>query len=327
MSALPVAAIVLGLAALVWSADRFVDGAGAAARLLGVPPLLVGMVVVGFGTSAPELAVSTFAAVGGNASIALGNAFGSNTCNIALILGVCALLRPLPFGRAAIVREMPLLLVATLLAWFWLRDDALSRSEALLMLAAFAALLGVSSAAALRERRAAPAAGADGATALRRPAAAAARLVAGLAGLVLSSKALVWGAVGIARALGVSDLLVGLTIVAIGTSLPELASSVAAACKGESDIAVGNIIGSNLFNTLVVVGFAGSIAPIGDVPEAVLARDVPVAAAFTLLLFLFGVVPLSRRRAVSLRPWQGAILLLGYLVYTAWIVRGETGAA
>ena len=146
-------------------------------------------------------------------------------------------------------------------------------------------------------------------------------------GLVLSSKALVWGAVGIARALGVSDLLVGLTIVAIGTSLPELASSVAAACKGESDIAVGNIIGSNLFNTLVVVGFAGSIAPIGDVPEAVLARDVPVAAAFTLLLFLFGVVPLSRRRAVSLRPWQGAILLLGYLIYSAWIVRGETGTA
>lgn len=327
MNALPFAAIVLGLAALVWSANRFVDGASAAARLLGVPPLLVGMVVVGFGTSAPELAVSAFAAAGGNASIALGNAFGSNTCNIALILGVCTLLRPLPFDRAAIVREMPMLGVATLLAWFWLRDGALSRIEALLMLAAFTMMLASSSAAGLREHRSGGTAAPDGETAALRPAAAAVRLAAGLAGLVLSSKALVWGAVGIAHTLGVSDLLVGLTIVAVGTSLPELASSVAAACKGEADIAVGNIIGSNLFNTLVVVGLAGAIAPIGHVPEAVFARDVPVAAAFTLMLFLFGAVPLLRRRPASLRRWQGAVLLLGYLAYTAWLVRAEAGAA
>ncbi|MBQ9726033.1 MAG: hypothetical protein IJV65_00820, partial [Kiritimatiellae bacterium] len=137
--ALQVAAVLFGLAALVWSADRFVDGASAAARLLGVPPLLVGMVVVGFGTSAPELTVSAFAAAGGNPSIALGNAFGSNICNVALILGLCALLRPVPVGRAAAVREIPFVLSATAVAWLLLRDDALGRGEALLMLAVFAA--------------------------------------------------------------------------------------------------------------------------------------------------------------------------------------------
>ncbi len=327
-TALQIAAVVLGLAALVWSADRFVDGASATARLLGVPPLLVGMVVVGFGTSAPELTVSAFAAAGGNPSIALGNAFGSNICNIALILGVCAAIRATPFGRPAVVRETPLLLLATALAGFCLHDDALTRAESFLMLGAFAALLAVSSVAGVRERRAGGGENAGSpAPAPTSPAAAAWRLAIGLAGLVLSSKALVWGAVGVARALGVSDLLVGLTVVAVGTSLPELASSVAAARKGESDIAVGNVIGSNLFNTLAVTGLAGAIAPIADVPEAVRTRDLPVTAAFTAALFLFGLVPLLRRRPASLRRWQGALLLLGYLAYTAWLVRSETGGA
>ena len=155
--ALRIAAVVLGLGALVWSADRFVDGASAAARLLGVPPLLVGMVVVGFGTSAPELTVSALAAAGGNPALALGNAFGSNVCNIALILGLCAVLRPIPVGRAAVVREIPFVLVATFVAGWLLWDDSLSRGEALALLAVFSALLAVSSVLGIRSEGADPA--------------------------------------------------------------------------------------------------------------------------------------------------------------------------
>lgn len=321
---LQLAAIVLGLAALVWSADRFVDGAAATARMLGVPSLLVGMVVVGFGTSAPELTVSAFAAAGGNSSIALGNAFGSNICNIALILGVCAALRPIPVGRAALVREIPFVLLATGVAGRALLDDALGRGEAFALLAVFAVLLGVSS--VLGVRSGGTAAPADEPRPMR-PSAAVSWLVLGLAGLVLSSRALVWGAVGVARALGVSDLLIGLTVVAVGTSLPELASSVAATLRGENDLAVGNVIGSNLFNTLAVVGLAGAIAPLGDVPDAVRHRDLPVTAGFTLALLLFGAVPLLRRRPASLRRWQGALLLSGYVAYAVWILCDETGAA
>lgn len=326
--ALRIAAVVLGLGALVWSADRFVDGASAAARLLGVPPLLVGMVVVGFGTSAPELTVSALAAADGNPALALGNAFGSNICNIALILGLCAALRPIPVGRAAVVREIPFVLVATFVAGWLLWDDSLSRGEALALLAVFSALLAVSSVLGIRSEGADPAGqAAAGPPRALSPAAAALWLLLGLAGLVLSSRALVWGAVGVARALGVSDLLIGLTVVAVGTSLPELASSVAATLRGENDLAVGNVIGSNLFNTLAVVGLAGVIAPLGNVPDAVRLRDLPVTAAFTLALLLFGAFPLLRRRAASLRRWQGALLLLGYAAYTAWLVRAETGAA
>ena len=323
---LQAAAVLLGLAALVWSADRFVDGAAAAARLLGVPPMLVGMVVVGFGTSAPELSVSAFAAAEGNPSIALGNAFGSNACNVALILGLCALMRPVPLGRAAAVREIPLVLASTVVAWLLLRDDALSRGESVLMLAVFAAFLAVSAVMGVRGGGGADAAAAPDASPPMRPAAAAWRLAAGLVVLVVSSKALVWGAAGVARALGVSDLLVGLTVVAVGTSLPELASSVAATMRGENDLAVGNVIGSNLFNTLAVVGLAGAIAPLHDVPDAVRFRDLPATFAFTAALWLFALAR-RRGRGGAIPRAGGALLLAGYLVYVALLLRAETGAA
>jgi cation:H+ antiporter len=317
--ALPVLAVVAGLAALVWSADRFVDGAAASARLLGVPALLVGMVVVGFGTSAPELTVSAISAWRGNSSIALGNAWGSNICNIALILGVAAAIRPLAIRREALRFDLPILLGTTILAWVLLADDTLSRADAIVLLAAFAAWLGASVRRAVRGGRA-PEDDPPGAKFSGR--AAAFWTVAGLVVLVASSRVLVWGATELARALGVSDLVIGLTVVAVGTSLPELASSIAAARKGEDDLAVGNVIGSNLFNTLAVVGLAGAIRPMDAIDPAVYGRDIKWAFLLTGSLLLVLPFPFVYVRAAERRIERpgGLILLVLYAAYLAMLV-------
>ena len=319
---LSVLAVTAGLAALVWSADRFVDGAAATARLLGVPALLVGMVVIGFGTSAPELTVSAISSWRGNSSIALGNAWGSNICNVALILGVAAAIRPLVVRRSALRFDLPILFVTTALAWFLLADGTVSRADAWILLAAFAAWLGASVRRALRGDRTPDAAAQapDGGLSGR---AAAFWTVAGLVVLVGSSRLLVWGATELARAVGVSDLMIGLTVVAVGTSLPELASSIAAARKGEDDLAVGNVIGSNLFNTLAVVGLAGAIRPMDAIDPAVHGRDVPWAFLLTgTLLFLLpfpnGFTKTAQRR---LERAGGLFLLVLYAAYLALLVR------
>lgn len=257
-------AVIIGLALLVWSADRFVDGAAASAGHFGMPPLLIGMVIVGFGTSAPEMVVSVLAAVQGNPGIALGNAYGSNITNIALILGITALISPIAIQPQIIRREMPVLLAVTVLAVWQLWDGYLSFADGIVLSATLVLLMGWTTLRSMKGSDnfardiADELADSDNKIPLRR---ALFWLVLGLAILILSSRLLVWGAVVIAQALGVSDLIIGLTVVAIGTSLPELASSVIAARKGEHDIAVGNIIGSNLFNTLAVVGLAAAIHP------------------------------------------------------------------
>ncbi|MBQ9578275.1 MAG: calcium/sodium antiporter, partial [Ottowia sp.] len=281
---LPFAAVIAGLVLLVWSADRFVDGSAGTARHFGMPPLLIGMVIVGFGTSAPEMVVSALAAWQGNAGIALGNAYGSNICNIALILGVTALISPIAVRSQVLRKELPLLAAVTALAAWQLADGMVSRADAAVLLVVFAVLVGWSIWQGVRQGDDALAddvAQAPGAIPLGR---AVFWMLAGLVLLVASSRLLVWGAVEIARAFGVGDVIIGLTIVAVGTSLPELASSVIAARKGEHDIALGNVIGSNLFNTLAVVGIAGAIAPL-PVEPAVLQRDAVVMAALTLALF------------------------------------------
>ena len=316
-----IAAVVLGLAALVWSADRFVDGAAASARLLGVPPLLVGMVVVGFGTSAPELTVSALSAWQGSSAIALGNAWGSNICNIALILGLTAAIAPVAVQREALRFDLPVLLAATALSWALVRDGGVSRANAWILLGVFAAWLVGSCLLAVRTKRGAAAADAPGGGLSGRMAAF--WTLAGLAVLVASSRALVWGAVELAQALGVSDLVIGLTVVAVGTSLPELASSVAAARKGADDLAVGNVIGSNLFNTLAVVGLAGAIRPMPETDPAIVARDIPAAFALTvvLLLFAFGLPRRGGGRDGRIPRWGGALLLAFYAAYMARVVR------
>lgn len=312
-------AVVVGLVVLVWSAERFIDGAVGTARHYGMSPLLIGMLIVGFGTSAPEMVVSALAAWQGNPGIALGNAYGSNITNIALILGVTALISPIVVQPNIVRRELPILLAVTALAAWQLADGMLSAMDAVVLLFTLLGVLGWSIFKSMRgkdnmmvdltEELSDP----HNRMGLRR---ALFWLVVGLVMLVLSSRLLVWGAVAIAQSLGVSDLVIGLTVVAIGTSLPELASSVVAARKGEHDIAIGNVIGSNLFNTLAVVGIAGVIHPM-QVAAEVLSRDVLVMSALTVLLLLFA---FSRHGLGRVRRWQGAVLLSAYAGYTLYLL-------
>jgi len=315
---LPVLAAVFSLALLVWSAGRFIDGAAAVAQRFGIPPLLIGMVLVGFGTSAPEMTVSAFAASGGNAGIALGNAYGSNIANIALILGLCALVRPITVHSRVLKQELPLLTAATALTIGLLWDGTLTRFDAWVLLLAFAGLMAWTIREGLARRS--DALGTEVEETLRAhrsPAGRATfRLVIGLLLLILSSRLLVWSAVEIAGGLGVSDLIIGLTVVAVGTSLPELASSILAARKGEDDLALGNILGSNLFNTLAVVGIAGAIRELGTGGE-VLSRDLPVMAFLTLGLF---VVCYGFRGPGRISRLDGALLLATFIGYTLFLV-------
>lgn len=311
-------AIVAGLALLVWSADRFVDGSAVTARHLGMPPLLIGMVVVGFGTSAPEMVVSALAALQGNPGIALGNAYGSNITNIGLILGLTALLSPITVHSQVLRRELPVLLGITVLAGWLLRDSQLTRLDATILLLVFAVMMGLSVWQGMQKNR--DALGMEVAHELVErdmplPRAVTWMLV-GLLLLILSSRLLVWGAVEIATMLGVSDLIIGLTIVAIGTSLPELASSLIAVRKGEHDIALGNVIGSNFFNTLAVVGIAAAINPL-DVDPIVFTRDLGVMTGITLLLFFFA-WNLGRKPS-HIRRMEGAVLLTVFVAYTGYL--------
>lgn len=316
-------AIGIGLLILVWSADKFVDGSAALARHFGVSPLLIGMVIVGFGTSAPEMVVSALASLEGKPGIALGNAYGSNICNIALILGTTALIAPIAVHSQVVRKELPVLIAVTALAAWQLADGEITRMDAFSLIAVFAVLM-VWAVLESRKQKESDALGSETAQELAEHAMTKARaalwIVAGLLLLIASSRMLVWGAISIATQLGVSELVIGLTIVAVGTSLPEFASSVMAARKGEDDIALGNIIGSNLFNTLVVVGLAGLISPI-EVPPEVNSRDIPVMAATTLalLVFCFG---FGGKIGKITRP-KGAILLAGFISYTAWLVAGS----
>jgi cation:H+ antiporter len=315
---LPIAAVIAGLLMLIWSADRFVEGASATARHLAVPPLLVGLVIVGFGTSAPELVVSALAAWQGHPALALGNAWGSNIVNMGLILGVTALIAPIRVRSVVLRKELPLLMAVAALSALLVWDHSLSRANALVLLAAFAALMVWS----IRTARAHAddALAQETATELQAGAMPLPRallwLVLGLLVLVGSSRLLVWGAVDIAQALGISDLVIGLTVLAIGTSLPELAACVAAVRKGEDDIALGNVLGSGLFNTLAVVGLAGAIAPMDVEPDA-LTRDLPVMAGLTVLLFLMG---RGGRGPGRIERREAVLLLTVYAAYTFWLL-------
>ncbi|KFZ31433.1 calcium/sodium:proton antiporter [Pseudidiomarina salinarum] len=316
---LPVVAIVFGLILLVWSADRFIDGAAATAGHLGMPPLLIGMLIIGFGTSAPELVVSVLASVQGNPALALGNAYGSNITNIALVLGLTAVLAPIAVSSQVLKREMPLLLMVTFVAMFPLLDFQITTLEAWFLLAVFATYFGWSIYQGMRGQTDVMTVEVDvelkaHAMPLKR---AIIWLLIGLILLVISSRMLVWGAVDIATALGVSDLVIGLTVVAVGTSLPELASAIAAVRKNEHDLAIGNVIGSNMFNTLAVVGLAGVINPIPLEP-LVLYRDWIAIAILTVLLAIFG---FRRGRPNRINRVHGAIFILCYIGYTIYLLR------
>lgn len=315
---LAILATVVGLAILAWSADKFVLGAAAVARYLGIAPLIIGMLVIGFGTSAPELVVSAFAAANGNPELALGNAFGSNVANIGLVLGVTAVLVPVAVHKGVVRKELPALLAVTALTWILLSDGALSLVDAIILVAALVALIAVAllGAKGNADDELAAEVEAEAVTRALSKRAAWIWLVVGLVVLVASSRLLVWGAVGIAESLGWPDLVIGLTVVAIGTSAPELASAIAAARKGESDLVLGNVIGSNIFNTLGVVGLAGLIAP-ATVSRDIVARDLPVVAGFTVLLVLFALGRLGKGR---INRVEGGVLVLAFVAYTTVVL-------
>ena len=322
---LAVIAVLIGLAILVWSADMFIDGATTLANGLGVPSFLIGVVILGLGTSAPEMVVSVLAALEGSPELALGNAYGSNIMNIALVLGTTALISPIIIHKSIVKRDLPLLLVITILAAWQLRDGQLSQSDGTILLLGLAAVLIFQIVINLRSSRQE-----DKKIASKnnehneehsenkdRQSAGIFRglasLIIGMSILILSSRAIVWGAVELATFWGLSELIIGLTVVAVGTSLPELVASLSAARKGEHDMALGNIIGSNIFNTLGVVGLAALIAPISADP-IILTRDVLAMALLTLLLVVLCVFAYLKKR--SFGRTSGAILLLFFISYS-----------
>ncbi|MEW7985702.1 MAG: calcium/sodium antiporter [Candidatus Thiodiazotropha sp.] len=305
-------AILVGLVVLVWSADRFISGAAALADNLGVSPMLIGLTVVGFGTSAPEVLVSTMASFNGNPGLAIGNAIGSNIANIGLILGFTALLIPLSVHSSVLRREYPLLLTVSAMAFLLMWDGELNQFDGVILVVTLVGVLGWMIYTA-KTGAADPIAGEfDAEIPHDIPThKAIVLLLVGLIFLLLSSRLLVWGASNVASALGVSDVIIGLTIVAIGTSLPELAASITSALKGEDDLAIGNVIGSNLYNLLAVLSIPGLVAPGVYSPE-VMERDLPVMMVLTIFLFFMG-HGLGKQGRIN--RLEGLLLLLCFIGY------------
>jgi len=315
-------AILGGFVALVWGADRFVEGSAATARNLGVSPLIIGLTIVAFGTSAPEMLVSSFAAWAGNGGLSVGNAIGSNITNVALVLGISAIITPLSVHSKILSRELPLLFFTMLLALALILDRHLGRIDGVILLSGLFVLVGWMLGEGMRERRD----GGEKGDALAEEFAeeipegmsmsrAMVWLVIGLIVLLGSARLVVYGASEVARYFGVSDLVIGLTVVALGTSLPELAASVVSALKGEHDIAIGNVVGSNMFNLLGVLALPGLIRP-DDIGDAVLMRDFPVMIGVTLLLW---VKSRGFRDKSKLTRFNGIVLVTVYAVYVAWL--------
>ena len=304
-------AIIVGLVVLVWSADRFVLGAAATASHFGMSPLLIGMTIVSLGTSAPEIFVSLTASLNGSGTLAIGNALGSNIANIGLVLGITALIAPLPIQSRMMRKEIPILLLVTVIAGLVLQDLGISLIDGVIMLICLAVTLFW----LFNENSEEGIGGLDEEEAESMNKLTTKQsifwLVVGLIALMISAKLLVWGAVDVARFFGISELMIGLTIVAIGTSLPELAASVTSALKGHHDIAIGNVVGSNIFNLLAVMPIPGLIA-YTEVQEMALYRDYGTMLLLTLLLiaFIYGF-----RRSKRIGRAAGSILLLAYVSY------------
>lgn len=308
--------LVIGIALIVWGADRLTDGAAALALRLSVTPFVVGLTVVAMGTSAPELCVSLVAAINGSGGLALGNVVGSNIANALLIVGITALVAPMTLKRTTVMRDMPVAVAAGVVLLLLCLDGGIARWEGVLLLVLFVAFLLQTLYQAKRARQANEQGGAeedvDEAVKSMPLWLSIVWIVVGLACLIAGGQVFVNGAVGVAKLLGVSDALVGLTIVAVGTSLPELATSVVAARKGESAMAIGNVIGSNVFNVLLIVGATGVVSPFTT--AGITGVDLVVSAAAVLLLWLFSYTKLQIER------WEGFVLTAAFVAYIAWLI-------
>ena len=312
MSALSAFSFLGGLALLLAGAEIMVRGASSLARAYGIPPLIVGLTIVAFGTSSPELAIATSASLSGNGEIVVGNVLGSNIANVLLILGVAAVVSPLVVTRQLIRNDVPVMIGLSVLAYVFAMDGSIARWEGVVLLVLAAVYTGFLVRAARRRRSASIS---EEKEPPARRATDALLIVGGLVMLVLGSKLLVSGATDIARAMNVSELVIGLTVVAIGTSAPEIATTVIAAVRGQREIAVGGVIGSNIYNIVLVLGVGAAISPSSlAVPPAALHFDFPVmlAVAFACLPIFFVGFKVMR--------WEGALFLFYYIAYTAYLV-------
>lgn len=314
--------LLVGLVVLVGGAEVLVRGASGLALRLGISPLVIGLTVVAFGTSSPEVAVSLGAVSAGKPDLALGNAVGSNTFNVLFILGISALVRPLIVDQKLVRIDVPIMIGVSVLLWALLLDGTLGRLDGAVLFAGIVAYVVLAIRSSRREvkrvaveyERAVPApAGSSVVVPI-------VMLLVGLGAAAFGARLFVRGSVEIATALGVSELVIGLTIVSAGTSLPEVATSVVASVRGQRDIAVGNVVGSNIFNILAILGLAGLVAPGGmAVSPSLLAFDVPVMAAVAvacLPVFFTG---------HEIARWEGAVLLAGYGCYLAYLVLDASG--
>lgn len=315
--------LIVGLVVLVVAADKFIVGTVAIARKFDVSPLLIGLTIVGLGTSAPEILVSAIASWQGNSGLAVGNALGSNVANIGLILGFTALISPLAFNSTLLKRELPILMLVSLICYF-MAFDGLGVVDGILMILMLISFMLWLIRSARHDSQVSnlndpleqellaemPEQVSDTKAWLF--------FVFGLIGLLASSKLLVWAAVNIAESFGVSDLVIGLTIVALGTSLPELAASITSVMKNEDDLAVGNVIGSNMYNLLAVYSLPGLIAP-GPVAESVVSRDFPVMLGLTAVLFILGY---GLNKSGRINRLEGMGLLFVYCTYQWFVYQG-----
>ena len=309
--------IIVGLALLTFGADRFVEGAANAANNFGIPPLLVGLIIVGFATSTPEILVAGVASINGNPSLAVGNAIGSNIANIGLVIGVTALVMPFTVRSQVLLREFPIMFACILLALVLCWDRYLSFADGIILFVGLIGLLGATTWLGTNDKSSDSLGKemevhlANGMSSVR----ALTWLIVGLGMLLLGSYMLVDGAITVATHFGVSDLIIGLTIVAIGTSLPELAASVASALKGEPDIALGNVIGSNMFNILGVVSVPALLHP-SPLEPAVMTRDFPVMIGLSIVLLAMAI---GWRRNGRINRIEGFGLLLAFSAYQCWL--------
>jgi len=304
---------ILGLGLLSWSADRFVYGASAIAKNVGISPMVIGMTIVAMGSSAPEIMVAATASMNGNTNTAIGNAIGSNITNIGLVLGLTALFKPLAVSSSTIRREMPIVLLVSLIAAWLLFDLELSRLEGITLISLFFLVIGGLTWLSIKADRKDPfATETDEEIPSDVPTTKAVLwVIIGMVLLPVSAHIMVESAVEIARYFGMSELLIGLTIIAIGTSLPELAASIAGVLKGEDDMALGNIIGSNIFNILAVLAMPGLIAP-GLIDADAAGRDILIMLGFTVLLLLFS---FGFKGVKKITRVEGGLLLAGFLAY------------
>ncbi len=320
---LPAIVLVIGLYLLVKSSDYFIEGAASTAVHLNIDPLVIGVVVLGFGTSMPEVIVSVLASLDGSPGLAIGNVVGSNIANIGLVLGAAALIAPIAVKSSILKRELPLLLFISAGGILLIIDDDLDRIDGVILLATLIAVM-----AWMIKANSTPKAKQDPQDPLEGEIEqeleeipdltlkqSLTYLVLGLIVLMLSAKMMVWGAVEIAHFFGVSEIIIGLTIVAVGTSLPELAAAIAAARKNEADLMIGNILGSNLFNLLAVMAMPALIAP-GKIDDSVLLLDYPIMLVLTLVMLL---VAMPRRGAAVITRTEGAVLVGAYIGYLGFL--------